>query len=302
MTTPLDFNVEAIDTVTLKVGGDLASRDLMSPYVWQIGGGRFAILVRGVPRDLAYTGDTGRIWYGESDDGLTFTMDERPVLVPGPDPADGGGVEDPTPVIRDGKWVVYYTGVELDRSSGALFYATGTGPFDLVKRGIGLASSKTEGNTKEATLARTPAGKWRLFYEYARNDASLIGLALGDDVTGPWHEQPQPLSPRADLWDSWHMSTGPMLTDDPRMPVMFYNAATRDARWRIGWVAFDGDCTKVVDRCIEPLIAPPPRPDRTDADIAFAASAVVAGPRLSWLYYSVGDRALERATIRRSGG
>lgn len=302
MTVQLDFDVEAIDTVTLNVNGELAARDLMSPYVWRLDSGRFGILVRGVPRDPTYTGDTGRIWYGEGDDGLTFAMNESPVIVPGPDRADGGGVEDPTLVIRGGEWIVYYTGVDIDRIGGQMFYATGSGPFDLAKRGIALASSKTEGNTKEATIARTPEGKWRLFYEFARDEASLIGLALGDDVIGPWHEQPQPLSPRLDCWDSWHMSTGPMLTDNPQLPVMFYNAATRDARWRIGWVAFNEDCTKVVDRCIEPLVAPPPRPDRTDADIAFAASAVVAGARLSWLYYSVGDRALERATVRRFGG
>ena len=302
MSGQIDFNVEAIETVTLNTSGDLAERDLMSPYVWELSGGRFGILVRGVPRDPAYSGDTGRIWYGEGDDGLTFAMQEGPVIVPGPDPADGGGVEDPTLVIRDGEWVVYYTGVDVARSGGELFYATGSGPSDLVKRGIGLASSKTEGNTKEATLARTPQGKWRLFYEFARDEASLIGLALSDDVTGPWTEQPQPLSPRPEQWDSWHMSTGPMLTDDPRRPVMFYNGATRDARWRIGWVAFDEDCTRVVDRCLEPLIAPPPRPDRADADIAFAASCVVAGPRRSWLYYSVGDRMLERATVRRFDG
>lgn len=26
---------------------------------------------------------------------------------------------------------------------------------------------------------------------------------------------------------------------------MFYNGATRDARWRIGWIAFDAEYTKV---------------------------------------------------------
>ena len=39
---------------------------------------------------------------------------------------------------------------------------------------------------------------------------------------------------------------------------MFYNGATQDARWRIGWVAFNSDCTRVVGRGIEPLVVPPP--------------------------------------------
>src|SRR3546814_4107233 len=66
-----------------------------------------------------------------------------------------------------------------------------------------------------------------------------------------------------------------MLMNDPNSPVMFYNGATRDARWRIGWVAFDRDCRRVIDRGIEPLIIPPPVDDRTATDIAFAASVIV---------------------------
>ncbi|MEQ7872758.1 glycosidase [Sphingomonas sp. ASV193] len=302
MSDVVDFAVEAVEPVTVSASGELAERDLMSPYVWAIGDGKFGMLVRGVPRDPAYSSDTGQVWYGVSEDGVHFTMDTEPAIAPGPDPSDGGGVEDPTLVIEDGQWIVYYTGVDVARSGGQMFYATGTGPHDLVKRGIALASSKTEGNTKEATVARTPAGRWRLFYEYARDEASLVGLALGDGVAGPWHEQPQPFAPREGAWDGWHLSTGPMLGDDPSMPVMLYNGATRDARWRIGWVAFNADCTEVVDRCVMPLITPPPQPERALPDIAFAASAVSAGGRDNWLYYSVGDKELQRALVRRFAG
>lgn len=56
---------------------------------------------------------------------------------------------------------------------------------------------------------------------------------------------------------------------------MFYNGATRDARWRIGWISFDPTFTRVTDRGIEPVILPPPASDRSAPDIAFAASAVV---------------------------
>jgi predicted GH43/DUF377 family glycosyl hydrolase len=95
------------------------------------------------------------------------------------------------------------------------------------------------------------------------------------------------------------LSTGPLLTSDKDAPVMFYNGATHDARWRIGWVAFDAEYSKIVDRCVEPLIAPPPAPDRTDTDIVFAASIVLTGGH-PWLYYSSADATLFRATIRRS--
>jgi hypothetical protein len=91
-----------------------------------------------------------------------------------------------------------------------------------------------------------------------------------------------------------------MLTSDPNMPIMFYNGATADARWRIGWIAFDRDCTKVVERCIEPLITPPPPQHRDDTDIAFAASAIVRDEEITELYFSRADKMLFRALVRRS--
>ena len=199
----------------------------------------------------------------------------------------------------DGGYTVYYTGVLADMAHGELSYAEGPSIDRLTKSGVALASSKSEGNTKEATVQQTPDGHWRLFYEYAADEASRIGLAMGADVAGPWAEQPTPLMPREDSWDNWHLSTGPLLVDNLETPVMFYNGATRDARWRIGWVAFDRECRTVVDRGIEPLVTPPPASDRGATDIAFAASVVVADGAI-WLYYSLEDRRLARALIRRS--
>jgi predicted GH43/DUF377 family glycosyl hydrolase len=299
-TAALDFNVEALEEVTLSGPPALMARDLMSPYIWQEPDGRFGIMVRAVTKPGEPLVDTGVIWGGWSDDGRSFAMLDRPVIEPGPDPHDAGGVEDPTVVrLADGSYVVYYSGVIADHAHGELSYATGPAIDALTKSGVVLASSKSEGNTKEATVEQTADGRWRLFYEYAADEASRVGLAIGANAAGPWEEQPTPFMPREDSWDNWHLSTGPLLIDDPDTPVMFYNGATHDARWRIGWVAFDRDCTRVVDRGIQPLITPPPVADRSATDIAFAASVVVEGGRI-WLYYSLEDRRLARALIRRS--
>jgi predicted GH43/DUF377 family glycosyl hydrolase len=284
--------------VKLLGGRPFSGNDLMSPFVWKEGG-HLAILVRVVHEARHGKGNTGSIYYGTGTDGLTFRMHKRPVIAPGPGPDDIGGCEDPTVVRWHGKYVVYYTGVDETRRSGQLLYASGPTMKKLTKTGVAHRSSKTEGNTKEATIGRTADRRWRLFYEYARNDASLVGLALGTSVAGPWHERAPPFRPRKDRWDNWHLSTGPLLTSNRSMPVMFYNGATEDARWRIGWIAFNRDCTKVVARCIEPLIVPPPPLERYDTDIAFAASVIPHG-RISHLYYSLADKALFRATIRRS--
>src|SRR3546814_12457713 len=137
-----------------------------------------------------------------------------------------------------------------------MLYAAGKDIHSITKRGVALASSKTENHTKEATVTLDKDGRWLLFFEYARNRASLIGLAVGEGPAGPWHEQPQPFAPRPDHWDSWHLSTGPLLMTDPDNPVMFYNGATRDADWGIGWISFNRDFSKVTGRCTLPLLGP----------------------------------------------
>lgn len=297
--TELDFNVKRIERVELEGPPAFMKRDLMSPFVWREADGRWGIMVRAVTKPGEPMTDTGVIWAGWCDDGCHFTMLAAPSIVPGPDAHDVGGVEDPTVVRRETDYVVYYTGVCADHTHGELSYATGPSLEKLAKSGMALASSKSEGNTKEATVCRTADGRWRLFYEYAADEASRVGLAIGPDIAGPWDEQPTPFMPRADSWDDWHLSTGPLLLDDPQTPVMFYNGATRDARWRIGWIAFDADYSRVVTRGIEPLITPPPIDDRAATDIAFAASVVVEGDAI-WLYYSLEDQCLARALVRRS--
>lgn len=297
--TPIDFNVEALEPIVIDGPPALMARDFMSPYVWQEDDGRFGILLRAVPKPEAEATDTGIVWGGWSKDGRTFTMLPEPSIVPGPGDEDIGGIEDPTVERLEDGYAVYYTGVLGDHAHGQMFYAEGPSLERLTKTGVALASSKSEGNTKEATVQRTSDGEWRLFYEYAADDASRIGLATGRSVAGPWTEQPTPFMPREDSWDNWHLSTGPLLMDDPQRPVMFYNGATRDARWRIGWVAFDADCSGVVDRGIMPLVTPPPEADRTATDIAFAASVVCVEGQI-WLYYSLADSKLWRALIRRS--
>ena len=133
------LTVEQIEPVTMSGNRAVAARDLMSPYVWQERDGSFGMLVRAVPKmeDGGYPGDTGRIWYATSRDGLKFeAVGARPVIAPGPDADDAGGCEDPTPVFaEDGSVVIYYTGVDKTHSHGEMLYATGPSLDRLTKRG-----------------------------------------------------------------------------------------------------------------------------------------------------------------------
>lgn len=294
------FAVEQLDELVL-TGGPLGENfDLMSPFVWNEDG-VYRMLVRGVPNPLRPADPTGIICVGESSDGLAFAMAQTPAIAPGSGPNDAGGCEDPTVMpLADGGYLVFYTGLDAARRQSAMITAKGPSLTELARKELVLKAPPGEGNIKEATLAQTSAGDWRLFYEYAANDASRIGMAGGPTADGPWTVLNDPFGIRADSWDNWHLSTGPLITVDGQDPVMFYNGATIDARWRIGWITFDPDFTRVTGRGIEPLLMPPPAMDRTATDIAFAASTVIEDEMIA-LYYSLEDRLLRRALVRRYG-
>jgi predicted GH43/DUF377 family glycosyl hydrolase len=292
------YVVEQVETVWLIAAEPLKSMDWMSPYVWRGNDGQLWMMMRGVPNPLAYEDPTGTIWCGSSEDGLTFHMDPRPVIVPGPESIDFGGVEDPTVIQTDDCIRVYYTGVLRDRRQGSMLLATGPDPYSLTKREVVLKAPEGEGNFKEATLLEAPDKSWRLFYEFARNGASRIGMAKADELGAEWAAMDEMVPIREDSWDNWHLSPGPIIQCPGRDPVMFYNGATNDARWRIGWVTFDQACNCITGRGVEPLLMPPPATDRAATDIAFAASAVLQPDGLVHLYYSLEDRMLSRAVIR----
>jgi len=292
------YVVEQVDAVWLIAGEPLKSMDWMSPFVWTGADGRLWMMMRGVPNPLNYEDPTGVIWCGVSDDGLTFRMDPTPVIEPGPESIDFGGVEDPTVVQSGDGIMVFYTGVQASRRQGSLLLASGPDPYQLTKREVVLEAPEGEGNFKEAALFEAPDGSWRLYYEYARDEASRIGVARSDGLDGPWSALEDFVPVREDSWDNWHLSPGPIVQQDGRDPVMFYNGATHDARWRIGWVTFDQNCERVTGRGVEPLLMPPPATDRAETDIAFAASAVVQPDGLIHLYYSLEDRLISRAVVR----
>ena len=274
----------------------------MSPFVWREAR-LLRMLVRAVPNPFGSHDATGIIASAVSEDGLFFRVNPQIAIAPGPGHTspDAGGCEDPTLELGpDGHYFVFYTGVDAERSQGCMMLAQGTSMDTLVKQEVVIKAPPGEGSIKEATLVRCHDGHWQLYFEYAANDASRIGVARAESIGGPWTAMPDPFTIREGSWDNWHLSTGPIIRLPGRDPVMFYNGATIDARWRIGWVSFDRDFKRVTDRCLEPLVVPPPAPDRQAADIAFAASNILHGDQIA-LYYSIADRSLERALVSAFG-
>jgi predicted GH43/DUF377 family glycosyl hydrolase len=298
MKTAHDFRLLGIDPLKFACSDELEGMYKLSPFVWREDD-HFELLLRVVNYSEVPSEKVARIHRGISLDGLSFALGEHPVIPPGleRDALDSGGCEDPT-VAHDGDYFVYYTGWNEYAKRGELLLASGPRLDDLGKRGIALPSTQAQQNPKEAEIVRAADGTWRLFFEYAHDDRSKIGIARAKNVGGPWMVE-VPLFEARPGWDCWHLSTGPVIGGGDLLPVMFYNGATRAAEWRIGWVVFDRDFTTVVARCEHPILVPGERRFAEDTDIAFAASAITEGDTIH-LYYSVADRHTMRATLLRS--
>lgn len=292
------FELVSVQPLTLTRTNRLANMYVLSPFVWH-DGEQFRMLVRAVPRrDDEPRLKMAEIYHGISADGLHFDMDIAPAIFPGPDEADLDGCEDPTVLPVRGGLRIWYTGYNEADKTGRLMLARGADIHSLEKRGVALDTTKLFANPKEATAVSS--GKaWRMFFEYSHDEASLIGEAGAESLDGPWTNRKQAaIMPRKDAWDCWHLSPGPVIGEDSDAPIMFYNGATRDAKWRIGWVVFDKGLGKIVDHCTDPLISP--EGDRTDhgSDIAFAASAIEQDGFIR-IYFSESDQDIRCATVRR---
>jgi hypothetical protein len=101
--------------------------------------------------------------------------------------------------------------------------ARGADCHSLVKQAVMLQAADGQGNIKEWSFAPAADGGWRLFYEFASEGASGVGIATAPGFGERW--------------------TG----------------ATADARWRVGWISFDPDFTQVTGRRVEPMLVPPQR-------------------------------------------
>jgi predicted GH43/DUF377 family glycosyl hydrolase len=292
-----NFSIVRQDEIRFICAEPLASMYKLSPCVWAEDG-RFQLLLRVVNYSEVPSEKIARIHYGTSTDGLEFTLEKEPVIPPAMDPNafDSGGCEDPTLAHVDGTYYVYYSGWNERMKRGEMLLASGPDIHCLEKQGIALESTERAMNPKEATIVRVADGTWRLFFEYAHENKSKIGLARSANVDGPWEVLEPLFEARQDSWDNWHLSTGPILNADPMHPVMFYNGATQNAKWRIGWVEFDAGYTKVVARSNDPLVLPNIKRHADDTDIAFGASALEIDGAVH-LYYSVADQYCIRAII-----
>lgn len=276
------------DSLHIVEGEPLARMYHLSPYVWREGD-RFGIAIRAVNRSKDPNEKISRIYFGDGQDGLEFSLAETPSLLPGLGP-DSRGCEDPTVLRVEDEIHVVYSG--YDGKESRMLRAAGPTLDALEKRGELFPDHNGFKMAKEAAVVPSTEGL-RLLFEYATEEASRIGQAVGTSLDGPFALSASPILPRPGRWDSFHLSPCDSVEWRGRR-ILIYSGADRETRWRIGWAELDGDGS-VVMRAKEPLIVPFGL-EGEDTDIAFAASAIVHKGEL-WIYYSVADRSLYRSLV-----
>lgn len=287
------YTVKRIEPLELACSVPLSGMYKLSPYVWKEKD-EYRMLIRAVNPSPDVAQQAARVYYGTSKDGLNFQMDDGPCLAPSTSPYDKDGCEDPSVILFQEQYYVYYTGWNVTKREGQLMLATGNDPRTLTVEGVSIKSKEPYLNPKEATLTRLKDGKWTLFFEYANEGRSKLGRAFSQNPDGPWHIEGEFLAAREESWDSYHLSAGPAFIDKNFQTVMFYNGSNSQAHWRIGWVEMD-DNGRITARSEEPLITPPAsKPGQVD--IAFSASNVLVDNEI-WLYYSTEDQNPFRAII-----
>ena len=277
-----------------RLPSEMADFYVLSPFA-TYRAGKYEMVVRLVNRDEDPAKKISRIHYATSEDGVRFKVG-REVIAPGDaDEPDSAGCEDPT-VTSDGEsYIVFYSGYNARQKRSLMLAASGRSLDALHKRGPMLLVDESFANPKEAALVATSRG-FRMFFEYARDGASHIGVADATQINGPWTYGTSPLEPRSQNFDSWHLSPSSAMRRVDGTHVLFYNGASRETAWRINYVILDETATIVLERPKAPLVHPF-NLQSGDSDIAFAASAILDSAGAVWLYYSIADRTPYRSQI-----
>ena len=230
-----------------------------------------------------------------SSDGLRFTVDEKPVMLP----ARKGhfalyekkGIEDPRITVIDDTCYVMYTAVG-----------------DCGPR-IAIAKTDDYVNYERLALVSEPGNKDGILFpekikgRYARLDRP-IGLGQGSiwvsyspDLVN-WGDSEVVITPRSGYWDDFRIgaSVPPIKTEQGWLEIYHGMKMTSSGPiYRIGIVLLDmDDPSKVIKRGDEPILSPREDYERIGdvGNVCFACGAVLSGNGKMKIYYGASDTSI----------
>jgi predicted GH43/DUF377 family glycosyl hydrolase len=233
---------------------------------------------------------TSRLGLATSSDGVHFTREPEPVLVPEAEYERDGGVEDPRLVKIGATFYLTYTA--YDGKDAQLALATSSNLRRWHRRGVIMPANRGRWNvhwTKAGAILDAPVnGKWWMYYMAdAAGAYDQMGVAWSDDLVRWTEALDAPVLPRRPgMFDSRVVEPGPPPILTPDGILLVYNGADDRLVYRTGWALFDGsDPTRVLSRSDTPIFEPQ-RPWEIAGqvpNVVFVEGLVREGPR--WLFY-----------------
>lgn len=211
-------------------GSTWEAKDLFNPAAWS-NGETIHMLYRA--EDSTGIGDwngTSRIGLATSTDGVNFSRNPDPVLVPTEEWELPGGAEDPRVAHIDGTFYLTYTG--YDGETARLALASSPDLKNWTKHGLVFPD---RGWTKAGAIVpeRINNRYWMYFGD------TNIWIAWSEDLIN-WTAVEEPVMfPREGMFDSRLIEPGPtpIITEDGIL--LLYNSADEDLVYRTGQALFD---------------------------------------------------------------
>jgi len=234
-----------------------------------------------------------------SKDGLKFTVDEKPVMLPkktGPFAKyETKGIEDPRVTIVEGKCYVVYTAVG---SCGPRIILAETKNYIDYKR---IAPISLPGNKDGILFPRKINGRYARFDRPIGLGVGSIWISYSYDLIH-WGDTEVVISPRSGYWDDYRVgaSVPPIETKEGWLEI--YHGVKKTSAgpiYRIGTVLLDlDDPSKVIRHSAEPILSPREDYERIGdvGNVCFACGAVLSDNGDIKIYYGAADTSICVAT------
>ncbi|HTG46106.1 MAG TPA: glycosyltransferase, partial [Actinomycetota bacterium] len=242
-----------------------------------------------------YLSHISHLRLARSTDGLRFTVDEEPTIVPQTS-LEEYGVEDPRITLIDGVYQITYVAVSRLGITTARLSTTDFVTFE--RHGTVLQPDQ-----KDVVLFPERIGG--RYAAFTRPMPGSFGRVLGiwlaesDDLVHWGNHRPVAM-PRNGMWDEMRVGASlvPIRVDDGWLEL--YHGVDRTNRYGMGAVLLDaGDPTKVLARSAKPLLLPEAdyEHDGFLHDVVFPSGHVELGDGMIRVYYGAADTALCAADV-----
>ncbi len=230
-----------------------------------------------------------------SDDGLHFTVDPEPCMMPATEGpwaiAEELGIEDPRLTEIDGRYYAVYTAVGRH---GHYVTLAETEDFVHYER---VAIVSEPGNKDGVLFPKKINGLYVRLDRPIGNGVGSIWVSYSPDLIN-WGRSEFILAPRPRYWDSYRIgaSAPPILTDHGWLEI-YHGVKMTSAGpiYRVGTAMLDKDNpAKVLGRSLPPLLSPREDYERIGdvGNVVFACGAIVEDDGMTKVYYGAADTSI----------